>query len=366
MVVSNIPSPYREPIYNIVSKKIGYRNFIVVYCQKKESDREWEIVDSGYRRKYLKKRTFKYNKKYVRHVHFNIDVIGIVARENPDIIITNGYNPTHLFAFAWCFANKKKHIAMTDGWDGSEESLTVVHKMVRKIVLKRSKAFIGASDASLSLYRNYGVSDTACFLSYLCADNELFANTIEFKKRQFHLMFCGQLIERKNVAFFGQLCVELSRQVSNFQCLICGSGPQGDGLISLLKYNGVNYKYAGFVQPNNLPAYYQSAKMFAFPTTIDCWGVVLNEACAAGTVVISTPYTAAVPELIEDGVTGIVRELVIEDWLFECVNVLTKGELWGRISKKSQERVKKYSYNNAAEGIVNALQYVKSIENEQK
>ena len=56
---------------------------------------------------------------------------------------------------------------------------------------------------------------------------------------------------------------------------------------------------------------YAKASLFAFPTLADEWGVVVNEAMAAGLPVLGSIYSQAVEELVEDGVSG---------WVFRQMN----------------------------------------------
>jgi len=41
VIVTNIPAPYRIPIYQRLAAKLGYNNFHVIFCSQKEDNREW-------------------------------------------------------------------------------------------------------------------------------------------------------------------------------------------------------------------------------------------------------------------------------------------------------------------------------------
>ncbi len=360
-LVTNIPSPYREPVYTRVEKMLGNGGFNVIYCQKKESDREWDIIEGGYGRFFLKERVFKYRNQVLRHVHFNPEVWSVLNSLDPNMVITNGYNPTHLLAFLWCIFKRKKHIAMTDGWLTFESNLTIFHRIIRRIVLRRSSAFIGASEASLELFKAYGALPGACFRSHLCADNESFDGRKGYSERTYDIMYCGQLTKTKNMAFFGKVCIELSKTKRDIRILICGNGPERDSLLRELQKGGVEYFYPGFVSTEQLPSYYESARILLFPTLIECWGVVVNEACAAGTVVVSSKFTAAVPELIENKITGFVCDLDLNDWVSTCISILSSPSQWEQISNKARKRVLLYNYEDAAKGMVDAVYYAKCV-----
>ena len=58
--------------------------------------------------------------------------------------------------------------------------------------------------------------------------------------------------------------------------------------------------FHGFAAQRELPDLYRSAKVFLFPTLADVWGVVANEACAAGLPVIVSPHAGVAGELVRD------------------------------------------------------------------
>jgi glycosyltransferase involved in cell wall biosynthesis len=53
-----------------------------------------------------------------------------------------------------------------------------------------------------------------------------------------------------------------------------------------------------------LPALYAAADIYVLPTLADEWGVVVNEAMAAGLPVLGSCHSQAVEELVAEGETG--------------------------------------------------------------
>ena len=66
----------------------------------------------------------------------------------------------------------------------------------------------------------------------------------------------------------------------------------------------LNLRFLGNVHYDALPQLYAEGGVLAFPTLGDEWGVVVNEALAAGLPVLGSRYSQAVEELIVDGVNG--------------------------------------------------------------
>ena len=60
----------------------------------------------------------------------------------------------------------------------------------------------------------------------------------------------------------------------------------------------------GFVQYDLLPAWYQAASAFVLPSLKEPWGLVVNEAMAAGLPVLVSDRCGCVPELVAEGCNG--------------------------------------------------------------
>src|SRR5207249_1585599 len=63
-------------------------------------------------------------------------------------------------------------------------------------------------------------------------------------------------------------------------------------------------RFSGFVQKDDLAAFYALADALIFPTRSDTWGFVVNEAMACGLPVVATPVAGCVADLVEDGWNG--------------------------------------------------------------
>jgi len=354
-LITNIPAPYRLPIYERVAQRYG-DDFLVIFAAKSESNRSWDFSDFKFQYLFLKENV-KAKKDGFNYVHNNIDVWSKLTTLNPDVVITTGFNPTHLYAWIYATFFRKKHIPMTDGWIESEKNLSFVHKAVRKIVFITSHAFIGASKNSLDLFKSYKINEDKLFQSHLCIDNKRFYNEFSFKEREYDLMFSGQFTERKLPFLFADVAEKVSKHISDLKVLILGDGPMKEELFAKLNNCGINYHYAGFVAQEELPKYYSSAKLFLFTTRLDPWGVVVNEAMASGTPVITTPYAGVINDLLIDEQNGYILNGDSDIWSKKVIEILKNQDLWQILSLNAKESVKEFNFDNAAKGIIEASEY---------
>ena len=91
---------------------------------------------------------------------------------------------------------------------------------------------------------------------------------------------------------------------------------------------------------------------------MDAWGVVINEAMASGTPVLSTPYTGVRNDLIIDGESGFILGLDANTWSDKITKLIYNPNLWQKISLNAKKYVKNFNFSNAANGVIKACEYV--------
>jgi glycosyltransferase involved in cell wall biosynthesis len=363
VIVTNHPPPFRIPIYERIAKTPGV-DLHVIFCSRREPNREWELPPLRFNHSFLRER---FVTKGDNFIHNNLDVVTELRRLAPDVIVTTGFNPTYLYAFGYAVARRVPHIPMTDGTDLSESVLSRWHKLVRKLVYAKSATFISASDGGQRLYASYGIAANRCFKSCLCIDNDAYVKTDGEKKYDF--IFCGRIVPAKNPLFALQVAEETARRLGRkVSILYVGSGSQEQQVKEETARHAdlVQADFNGFADQSELPALYRSARIFLFPTLADVWGVVANEACAAGLPVLVSPHAGVAGELVLDGDNGFVCPLDVELWATRAVQLLRAPLLYERFAKRSRAIVDEYTFDTAAAGIVAACREAVTRRREKK
>lgn len=352
-IITNIPAPYRIPIYNLLAEEYGH-NFLVLYCARSESNRKWNLDGFKFQHRFLKENVTE--KKDGRFIHNNPGVWKELKAFKPDAVITTGFNPTFLYAWMYCLFHGKKHIPMTDGWIVSEAGLSIVHRIVRKMVYSTSKAFISAGKNGFDLYRAYGVKPEKMFQSHLCIDNRRFSKKPQAEKK-YDLMFSGQFISRKLPLFFADVAAEVKKSIPDLKVLLIGGGPLEKELLERMDRAGLDYDYPGFIAQQDLPAVYNNTKLFLFPTSLDPWGIVANEAMASGVPVITTKYAGIINDLLLHEKNGLVLEIDKALWAKEITGLLKEPARLESMGDLALEKVKEFNFPAAAGGIKAAVEY---------
>lgn len=352
-IVTNIPAPYRLPVYALLAQEPDL-DLHVVYCSRREPNRAWNIGPALFAHTFLKESFVNYRGSYI---HINYDVWSVLQSLKPDIVVTTGFNPTHLMAYAWTRLHGARHVAMTDGTLESEATLSPLHRRIRRHVYANSAAFICASDGGLRLYRAYGVKHEAMFKSHLCADNALFFNVPQ-QASVHDFIFCGRFEAVKNPLFALDVAHAAARRLGRRVSIVfVGSGGLEKEIRAYAKAieDDVETVFAGFAKQEELSGWYGASRIFLFPTRWDPWGVVANEACAAGVPVLISEQAGSAGELVRDGENGFVMPLDREHWTDAAVRLLTDESLYATMVARCRELVAEYNYVNAAHGIAQAV-----------
>ena len=128
-----------------------------------------------------------------------------------------------------------------------------------------------------------------------------------------YIISVGQLVPRKGHATLIQVCARLRARGQRFRCRIIGEGPERATLERLIVDNLLQ-GYVELVGPMGLDHVYaemRKADVFALLAEIGPSGnrdglpTVVLEAMAAGLPVLST-ILVGIPEMVQDGVTGIL------------------------------------------------------------
>jgi glycosyltransferase involved in cell wall biosynthesis len=121
------------------------------------------------------------------------------------------------------------------------------------------------------------------------------------------LLAVGRLVRAKGFDQMLEAVALLRREGEPTRAVIVGDGPERDGLEALAARLGVQdlVTFAGAVGHDEIRRFYADARIVCVPSLAEGLPVVLMEAMAVGRPVVATRITG-VPELVEDGVSGLL------------------------------------------------------------
>jgi glycosyltransferase involved in cell wall biosynthesis len=114
-------------------------------------------------------------------------------------------------------------------------------------------------------------------------------------------------------------------------------------------------RFVGFVQKEQLPAYYALCDALMFPTHSDPWGLVVNEAMASGSAIVTTDVAGCAADLVENGGNGfVVASKSVTPLADAMQNLVSHDELRRQMGLRSIDRIQDYSPDACAAGIARA------------
>src|SRR5262249_28079426 len=118
-------------------------------------------------------------------------------------------------------------------------------------------------------------------------------------------LFCGQMIERKGIDVLLLAFERLIADGIEARLMLVGREAElPKHLASIGPQARSKIEFCGFQAPEALPRYFSRGDVFVLPSRHDGWGVVINQALAAGMPVISTDSVGAALDLVENGKNG--------------------------------------------------------------
>jgi glycosyltransferase involved in cell wall biosynthesis len=156
--------------------------------------------------------------------------------------------------------------------------------------------------------RSLGIHDRKIFKIAYTTDVTRFAN-VPLPRAGEHahlLLYVGQLIERKGLLPFIRALGRWAQThpTQKVELMLAGEGSIRMQLEQTPLPENVRLVFLGNVDYHELPKIYAQAGIFVLPSLADSWGVVVNEALAAGLPVLGSVHAQAVSELVQEGVNG--------------------------------------------------------------
>jgi len=377
ILITNIISPYRVPLFNIISEE-GDFDFKVIVLAEREKNREWQILKEKIRFNYqvlFGWHWFIWSEKREVAIHLNKGVFKILFEHKPDVVITSGYDSLAYWqAFLYCKLYRKKFIL----WNGttllSAGSTRGIRGLLKRIIVKGADGYIAYGTKAKEYLEYLGAKSENIYIGTNTIDTKYFQSKViehrnkdSFKRDRKRypkclLLYVGQLIRRKGV---NQVLKALDYLKDlEIGLLIVGVGPEERNLKTFcVEKNLQNVFFEGFQQQKKLSKYYALADVFILPSFEEVWGLVINEALASGLCVLSSKYAGASYDLVKEGWNGDIFDPNNVEEIVELVKRVKKNieDVRERRDDIRQYACNEFSIERSAQEFTKAINSVKNI-----
>jgi glycosyltransferase involved in cell wall biosynthesis len=310
-IVALAPIQYHTPLFQLLAERDAVDLDVLFLSDRglsKSQDPEfglavaWDIdLLSGYRHEFLTR------------IGQHSGLAGRVRRlarwvSAHDVVIVNGYNiPWMILTMAVCRARRIPYLlrasshprGLSSGWQ------RYLRPAVTRLVVAGSSGALSMGHLNDEFYRETRARlvvfapnsvDDGRFGEASPVDRSSLLEKWGLSAYRPVILFCGKLVPRKRPLDLVNAVKLLTDEIT---VIFAGDGSLADTVRdSLPPEHGV---VTGFVNQSELPMYYQAADILVLPSSAETWGLVVNEAMAAGTLPVVSDMVGCASDLV-DGV----------------------------------------------------------------
>jgi glycosyltransferase involved in cell wall biosynthesis len=275
----------------------------------------------------------------VRRLHETLTAL------RPSVVCINGWSSGGgIASLTWCLRHRIPVVLMSESAENDEPRRWWKEAVKRRIVRLCSAALVGGSKhgeyiaklglASDRIFDGYDVVDNRHFEAGAAAARLASSRLrLELGLPAQYFLACSRFETKKNLArLLEAYCLYRKRTPEKYWGLVVvGDGVLRTELESLRGTLGLNSDvlFPGFKSYDDLPAYYGLAEAFLHVSTTEQWGLVINEAMAAGLPVVVSDRCGCAGELLKGGVNGFV---------VDPYDVAGLAETMSRVASRSCDR----------------------------
>lgn len=153
------------------------------------------------------------------------------------------------------------------------------------------------------------------------------------------LIYVGRLIDEKRVDLLIHAVASLIGRFPDLRCVIVGEGPERAALSALAVELGVasHIAFVGRVSDERVPSLMRASRVLVLPSAREGYGITVVEGQASGLVpvVAASPMSAA-PDLISDGVDGLVFDPTAAGLTSVLADLLADGRRLRRLARAAR------------------------------
>lgn len=351
LFLANIPSPYRVDFFQELGRLC---DLTVLYELEKASDRNeaWErnIADKSYKEIYLKPVIKQASSawcpsvtEYLRDRGYDIIVVGVYS------------TPTGMQAVRYL---KKHRIPYLINCDGGIISYgeKAFKKKLKTWLIGGASGYLSTGEESDQYLIYYGAEKDKIYRYPFTTlhEKDLLKKPLSKQEKQALqeklgiseekvILTVGNFIPRKGFDILLKAAAYLKKEYGIY---LVGGEEIEEYRIIREQFRLTNIHYVPFMQKEKLQEYYRAADLFVLPTREDIWGLVINEAMAAGLPIITTERCVAGVEMLEkECIVPVEQEQLLAE---KISDLLEHPDELERQSVRNLEKSREYTIESMA------------------
>ncbi len=318
---------------------------------------------------------------------FNPKVVKNILAFQPDALVVAG-SWTYPTVCQAIFSKKLKKQCAIFFWTESHDHTGLqnasktksVIRYIKKTILKQFDGFcIPGKFARENIEQYISLDDAAVVRLPNLVDNAFYMQANVMRQNKTALRREKGIAEQTRVFFTPARLVDLKGQVPFFKnvakilantdtlFVLAGDGPDKQQLQDLADTHGINLHLVGYQTQAEVREWQALADAFLLPSLSDPNPLTNIEAAWSGLPLCVSCYVGNGPELVEDGVNGVVFDTLDEDSVTEKMNfVMHQSEEWFRLAgerslaKAQQDFCSEIEANKYLVGMKQAVKHLRN------
>ena len=311
VILTSIMAPHRIAAFNALAADPDL-DVEFVYLAHTDPGRHWDTHEDEMRFRHHVLRERGRIRRGSAYLHVTTGLIRVLRELRPDVLVVGGWDQiAYLEAFAlrdilrcsflwWVESN------LRDRRPGASTIRRVKRRLIAGV-----DGVVVPGKASRDYARALGARADAVWVAPNAVDNQRYRSTSTDRSDRIgavRVLFVGRLESEKGVL---TLLDAWSALDAPAELSIVGTGSLRDRIAERVTTAAMPpVRLLGHQSRDELADRYAASDVFVFPSVSDPWGLVLNEAMAAGLPVVASSAAGAVADLVEHGRNG----WVVEPW----------------------------------------------------
>jgi glycosyltransferase involved in cell wall biosynthesis len=308
-----------------------------------------------------------------RQTHSREELCQALDELQPQAIVCVGYaDPEINQAVVWALPRRVPLVTCSDSTYDDEPRSWAKETFKRRVVSVFDAALVAGRRAHDYL-ESLGLRSDRQFQPWDVVDNAHFARGAELSRKDepasrerlklpARFFLCvARFIPKKNLPRLVEAYARYAQQAGHdaWSLVLAGTGPLEPELRAGVGAVGLNRQvhFPGLLQYSDLPMYYGLASAFILPSVSDQWGLVVNEAMAAGVPVLVSSRCGCAPDLVHEGGNGLTFDPENIEELAERLTQVAGLDPARRaaMGQRSREMIKAFSPEAFAQGLEAAI-----------
>lgn len=368
VILTNIPTPYRIPLFNRVAVELAaqQQRLHVLFAMPTYHRRQWENV--------LAEAQFDYTVMNLPAVPFSHEHVAAIPRGlskklkalHANCLVVGGFNLMAMLGARHAMRHRFPYLI----WSGetqreaSRRRGRLLRTWLRRPLMQHAAGFIAYGSQAREYLLALGAAQKKIKIAINCVDTDFFQHSVSVYRRQpqtsnegqTRLLFVGHLQRRKGLEFLLHALAKCPAQ--NVSLDVVGDGPELESCQQLAaKLHLSHVTFHGFKQKDDLPKHYAAANVFVFPSLQEIFGLVMVEAAAAGLPIIASEFAGGASDVVEHEKNGYLIDPTNVDNLAEHIKELAQNPAKRqRMGEQSLVKIKEsVNIQKSAQGFVQAI-----------